>query len=58
MSEKTELRIYPRYALGTFGWLGGAFYVWNQPGMTVWDALIWLWYVGRFVAKNFTVLAY
>lgn len=39
-------------------YLGGAFFTANQPGMGFWDGLIWLWYVGRYVAQHFTVFAY
>ena len=38
-------------------WLGGAVYVYNQPGYGFWDALIWLYYVGRFVAMHFAALS-
>jgi len=40
----------------TFGflfWLGGAMHVYNQPSYGFWDALIWLYYVGRYVAMHF-----
>ena len=43
--------------LGTLAWLGGAFHVGAQPDMSFWDGLIWLWYVGRYVATHFTVLS-
>lgn len=39
-------------------WLGGAVYTYNQPGMDFWDAVIWLYYVGRFVAQHFTTFHY
>ena len=38
-------------------WLGGAFWVGAQPGMTCWDAIIWFWYVGRYIAQHFTTLS-
>ena len=37
-------------------WLGGAVWVFRQPGYGFWDALFWLYYVGRFVAQHFTAL--
>lgn len=42
--------------LGIIPWLGCAFYVAAQPGHGFWDGVIWMWYVGRFIAKNFTAL--
>lgn len=47
-----------RLSLPLFGWLGGFMYVWNQPGMSFWDAFIWFYYIGRFIAHNFTLLHY
>ena len=44
------------FLLGFVGWLGGAVYVAHQPGMNFWDGVVWLYYVGRFVAHNFTIL--
>jgi hypothetical protein len=37
-----------------FAWLGGAVWVAHQPGFNFWDGIIWLYYVGRFVAVHFT----
>ena len=37
-------------------WLGGAVHVYNQPGYGFWDALIWMYYVGRYIATNFALL--
>lgn len=56
MSTKQDVTVTSRYALGFFGWLGGAVHVANQPGYGFWDGLIWLYYVGRYVATHFTVL--
>jgi len=43
---------------GFLFWLGGALFTMNQPGMNFLDGLIWLYYVGRFVAQHFTTLSY
>ena len=45
------------FILGFVGWLGGAVYVAHQPGMNFWDGVVWLYYVGRFVAHNFAMLS-
>lgn len=45
------------FVLGFFGWLGGAVWVADQPGMSFWDGIIWLYYVGRYVAQHFAVLS-
>ena len=37
-------------------WLGGAMSVYNQPRYGFWDALIWMYYVGRYIAIHFTAL--
>lgn len=37
-------------------WLGGAFWVARQDGMGFWDGVVWLWYVGRYIAAHFTML--
>jgi hypothetical protein len=34
-------------------WLGGAVHTANLPGFGFWDGLIWLYYVGRYVATHF-----
>jgi hypothetical protein len=39
--------------LGFFFWLGGAVHVAHLPGYNFWDGIIWLYYVGRFVAINY-----
>jgi len=39
-----------------FMWLGGAFWVARQPNCGFWDGVVWLWYVGRYIAEHFTVL--
>lgn len=46
----------PLYVLIFITWLGGAMWVAKQPGFNGWDALIWLYYVGRFIAIHFTAL--
>jgi hypothetical protein len=45
-------------SLPFFGYLGGAFFVAHQPGMGFWDGVVWIWYVGRFIAAHFTMLSY
>ena len=42
--------------LPVIAWLGGAFWVARQPDCGFWDGVIWLWYVGRYIAEHFTVL--
>ena len=44
------------FVLGFIGWLGGAVHIANQPGMNFWDGVVWLYYVGRYVAQHFTIL--
>lgn len=46
-----------RVSLPFVGWLGGAFWVAAQPGMGFWDGVVWIWYVGRYVAQHFTALS-
>ncbi len=43
--------------LPLLAWLGGAVHTYNQPGCTFWDAIIWMYYLGRYAAVNFTVLS-
>lgn len=57
MSEYVKVRTV-RIATPLLAWLGGAFYIANQPGMGFWDGLVWLWYLGRYIAANFTLLHY
>ena len=45
-----------RLSLGILCWLGGAVWVSNQPGYDGWDGLIWLYYVGRYIAAHFAML--
>jgi len=45
-----------RLSLGCLTWLGGAVYVANQPGMNFWDGIVWMYYVGRFIAAHATML--
>lgn len=40
-------------SLPFMAWLGGAVHVYHQPGYGFWDAVIWLYYVGRFVAVHY-----
>jgi hypothetical protein len=46
----------PKLSLGMLAWLGGAFHVAAQPGHGFWDGVIWMWYVGRYIATHFTAL--
>lgn len=45
-----------RLTLPLMAWLGGAFWVGSQPGFGFWDGVVWLWYVGRFIAEHATAL--
>lgn len=36
-------------------WLGGFFAVWNAPGGSFLDGLIWPYYLGRYIATHFTI---
>jgi hypothetical protein len=45
------------FSLPFLAWLGGAFWVAEQPGYGFWDGLVWLWYLGRFIACHFTALS-
>ena len=58
MDNETGVRSPTNLFLGFFTWLGGAFFVANQPGMGFWDGLIWMWYVGRYIAAHFAMLHY
>lgn len=53
MSTKSEISssITSRLSLGFLCWLGGAVHTANLPEMNFWDGLIWLYYVGRAIAK-------
>lgn len=37
-------------------WLGGAVWLANQPGYNFWDGLIWVYYVGRYIAMHATAI--
>lgn len=59
MANKEEaVDVTAKLALPFFAWLGGAFYVSHQPDCGFWDGVVWLWYVGRYIAAHFTVLSY
>lgn len=45
-----------RIGFGTLTWLGGAIHTMNQPGCGFWDGVVWMYYVGRFIAVHFTAL--
>ncbi len=55
-SEVIQTTTKPRITLPILGWLGGAFYVGNQPGCGFWDGVVWMWYIGRFIAAHFALL--
>jgi len=57
LSRETTVRHTTNLSLGFFWWLGGAVWVAHQPGYNFWDGLIWLYYVGRYVAKHFAALS-
>jgi hypothetical protein len=57
-NNKIEVNFNSRLSFGLLTYLGGAFFVGNQPGMGFWDGLIWMWYVGRFIAAHFALLHY
>lgn len=57
MTQQTNSGSTTTYlSFGFLWWLGGAMWVYNQPGYGFWDALIWVYYVGRFVASHFAQL--
>lgn len=60
MANKTETEIstYSKITFPFLVWLGGAFYVGHQPGCGFWDGVVWMYYVGRYIAAHFTMLTY
>lgn len=40
-------------SLGFLAWLGGAVHTANLPGYGFWDGLVWMYYVGRYIAMHF-----
>ena len=50
--------LHARISLPVLAWLGGAFWVANQPNNSFWDGVIWFWYVGRYIAAHFTMFSY
>lgn len=58
MADKANtINTSSRISFGFFWWLGGATYVAHQPGYNFWDGLIWLYYVGAYIGKHFTLLS-
>ena len=57
-TKQTEITTYSRVTLPFMAWLGGAFYVAHQPNCGFWDGVIWLYYVGRYIAAHYTLLSY
>ena len=43
-------------SLGFITWLGGAVHIANQPDCGFWDGVVWMYYVGRYIATHFTQL--
>lgn len=60
MSElvETVVKSNVRVTLPVFAWLGAAFWTANQPGNGFWDGVVWMWYLGRYIAAHFTMFAY
>ena len=57
-TEKTkEINVKTRLSLGLLTWLGGAVHVAHQQGNGFWDGVVWMYYVGRYVAAHFAVLS-
>ena len=56
MAKENEVSVRTRLSLSFLAWLGGAFWVADQPGHGFWDGVVWMWYVGRYIAKHFTAL--
>lgn len=56
MSKNNSVDVTTQLSLGFVAWLGGAIHVAHQPGCGFWDGLIWLYYVGRYIAAHFTQL--
>lgn len=55
-SAKESTSCTANLSLGFVGWLGGAVYVAHQPSYGFWDGIIWLYYVGRYIAAHFAQL--
>jgi hypothetical protein len=56
-SEVVRPTIYTRLSLGFICWLGGAVHVASQPGYGFWDGVVWMYYVGRYIATHFAQLS-
>lgn len=56
MSKEKNITISTNLSLGFLTWLGGAVHVAHQPGLGFWDGIVWLYYVGRYVAEHFVAL--
>jgi hypothetical protein len=37
-------------------YIGGAVFVSRQPGYGFWDGVVWVYYVGRYIAKQYAAL--
>lgn len=54
--EEKDFNVTTKLSLGFLSWLGGAVWVAHQPGHGFWDGIVWMYYVGRYVAQHFTAL--
>ncbi len=54
MSNETSTSTH--LSLGFLCWLGGAIHTAHEPGMGFWDGVVWLYYVGRYLAEHFAAL--
>ena len=57
MSDNKHVFVTSGLPIGFIAWLGGAVHVANQPGYGFWDGLVWLYYLGRYLAIHFTALS-
>ncbi len=53
-SKSNTTYLGTRLSFGFICWLGGAVHVAHQPGYDFWDGLVWMYYVGRYIAIHFT----
>jgi len=37
-------------------YIGGGVFVSRQPGYGFWDGVVWVYYVGRYIAKQYAAL--
>jgi hypothetical protein len=46
----------PRSRVLLVTYIGGAVFVSRQPGYGFWDGVVWVYYVGRYIAKQYAAL--